>query len=469
MKTLTPNKRQLRQWSCFLIINLTIASYLGYAFHAPASTIKASLLPGETTHGHYQIELDCNACHSPTANGKTHSSENVMQDACVRCHGEQLKRSRDTHPASKFNDPTSAELLLTLDAQNCLTCHREHVPHRTSEMGLTIPKDYCWHCHQEIAESRPSHRGMAYDSCATAGCHNYHDNRALYENFLDQHHGEPDGIDDGAVPKRNGMSRWLADHAKPLALTTADSDAPSEIAKASAETITRQWAETAHARAGVNCSGCHHPESESAWSDRVSMKTCGACHPQQSDSFQSGRHGMRMAQEMTPLTPKMARQPMHLDAAHREMTCNTCHPGHRFDTQFAAAEACQQCHADAHSVAYSDSKHAELWSRELQGDLPPGAGVSCATCHLPRLRDGSIVWVNHDQNANLRPNETMAREVCGHCHGLEFSLSSLADPEAVRQCFDAAPDRRTKSVEMAHAWFEQKAKARERRRRNPPK
>ena len=47
----------------WLMLNVSIIGYFAYAFATPLSPIKASLLPGETTHGHYQIELDCNACH----------------------------------------------------------------------------------------------------------------------------------------------------------------------------------------------------------------------------------------------------------------------------------------------------------------------------------------------------------------------------------------------------------------------
>ena len=183
-----------RPWVLFLLLNLIIAVYFLYALLAPASNLKSAWLPGQTTHGHYQIELDCNACHDPSANDSEHTSANVMQDSCVRCHGEQLDIAQDTHPAKKFNDPTNADLLQVLDAQDCLSCHREHVPDQTLVMGLTVPADYCWHCHQDVADSRPSHQGMAFDSCATAGCHNYHDNRALYEKFLDDHYGEPDHL-----------------------------------------------------------------------------------------------------------------------------------------------------------------------------------------------------------------------------------------------------------------------------------
>ena len=154
---------------------------------------------------------------------------------------------------------------------------------------------------------------------------------------------------------------------------------------------------------------------------------------------------------------------MHVDSIHQELTCNACHPAHRFDTQFAALEACLQCHADSHSKAYQDSSHAALWRHEVTGDLPPGSGVTCATCHLPRMQDGASVWVNHDQNANLRPSETMAREVCSHCHGLEFSLSSLVDAESVATCFGKPPRERTPSVTMAHDFFTDRARSRQKR------
>ena len=39
--------------------------------------------------------------------------------------------------------------------------------------------------------ARPSHAGLGFAGCALAGCHNYHDNRALYEDFLVAHAGRP--------------------------------------------------------------------------------------------------------------------------------------------------------------------------------------------------------------------------------------------------------------------------------------
>ncbi|MCC9600669.1 cytochrome c3 family protein [Stieleria sp. JC731] len=457
------------KWIACLGINLAIGSYYSAALVAPASSIKSAWLPGKTTHGHYQIELDCDACHSASNSKEGPTSSDVMQDACIRCHGDQLK-DVDTHPAKKFNDPTNAELLATLDAQNCLSCHAEHVPHQTLAMGLTMPADYCWHCHQDVGDSRPSHQGMAFDSCATAGCHNYHDNSALYEKFLDDHFGQPDQLDVAVTPSRNTLASLSGDQlprkgwSKP-AIGLDDADFP-ETTESNPQLL-RDWAETAHAAAGVNCSGCHVTQSEAAqnddsasWSDSVAMETCGQCHDKQVDTFLDGKHGMRLAAGLTPMTPDQARLPMNHDAAHRELDCNACHNDHRFDTQFAATDACLQCHNDDHSLAHVQSPHGQLWRDEVLHKGEQGTGVSCATCHMPRLEGDDGIWVNHDQNANLRPNEKMAREVCLNCHGLEYSLSALADEELIRNGFAGEPSERNKSVEMAHQWFLERAKKR---------
>nr|WP_246114628.1 cytochrome c3 family protein [Rubripirellula tenax] len=447
--------RPTRQWWLWSGINLGLIAYFGYAFVAPPSSVKASLLPGETTHGHYQIELDCNACHSPTTDSAEHSAGNVMTDACNRCHADQLKRVNDTHPAKKFRDPTNAESLSILDAQDCLTCHREHVPEQTASMGLTLPTDYCWHCHDDVGESRPSHAEMKFDSCATAGCHNYHDNLALYEKFLDDHYGEPDHLITAVVPARDFASQWRGGHTHVGPLGIEDSDGPNRAS--SDPTILTDWFETAHAVAGINCSGCHESRDAAGantWNDTVEMSVCETCHKPQTDSFQTGKHGMRLAMGMSPMQPSLARLSMHAGASHQNLNCNACHAGHRFDTQYAAVDACQQCHADSHTLAYANSSHAQLWRAEMAGELPAGSGVSCATCHMPRIAGDDGIWVNHDQNAVLRPSESMAREVCGHCHGIEYALSALADPDLAISCYDAPPRDRIRSLGMAHDYFE---------------
>ncbi len=413
-------------------------------------TTKALLLPGQTSHGHYQIELACNACH--TAN------MGVKQDACLSCHQEELKLARDTHPAKKFDDPGNAARLKVLDAQKCITCHREHVPEHTHPMGLSLPTDYCYHCHQGVMTERPSHADFAFNSCATAGCHNYHDNRALYENFLQKHVGEMDVVDNPHVrePDRATLS-------PDVALSAADQDAP-EPHRAEGRLL-HDWAQTLHARAGVNCQACHVADKQSGWQDAVSHHTCAKCHAGEVAGWLQGHHGMRVARDLPPMTPAEARLPMKPARAHEQLDCSSCHGGHRFDTQYAAAEACMTCHNDAHTLAWKHSSHAELWTRAGAGQGAPGTGVACATCHLPRCENESgKVVVQHNQNDNLRPNEKMIRSVCMQCHGIAFSIDSLADANLVKACFAGRSQTQIKSVEMVREWFETKAKKRANRK-----
>jgi hypothetical protein len=169
--------------------------------------------------------------------------------------------------------------------------------------------------------------------------------------------------------------------------------------------------------------------------------------------FLAGKHGMRLARGLTPMTPAQARLPMNPDAAHRELSCTSCHGAHEFDTRRAAVDACLSCHDDDHSQAYLDSSHFKLWEAERNGTATKGQGVSCATCHLPRETHGAgetaRVRVQHNQNANLRPNEKMIRSVCMECHGLAFSLDALADAALVKTNFIGLPARHVESVDLA--------------------
>ena len=166
---------------------------------------------------------------------------------------------------------------------------------------------------------------------------------------------------------------------------------------------------------------------------------------------------MRLAHELTPMAPALARRPMRAGAAHRKLTCQSCHGAHRYDTRAAAVDACLQCHADEHSVRYAESPHARAWDREQLGEGPAGSGVSCATCHLPRRSTraattasggGPTIAVEHNQNDNLRPNEKMIRSVCAPCHGLAFSIDALADRDLIDSNFARRPDRHIPSIEM---------------------
>jgi hypothetical protein len=398
-------------------------------------------LPGATTSGHHQIEESCQLCHT--------AGDGVKQDACLGCHREELAEADDSHPPGLFLDPRNAAMSRRIDARRCVTCHLEHRPGQTMAMGVSMPADFCADCHQNIASERPSHAGMSFDGCAAAGCHNYHDNRGLAEAYLADHLQEPE-----LAARPSVAAITPAPRAGPP-LSRADADGPPG---STTPALLEEWSASSHARAGVSCTACHGGAqlagagATRAWTDRPGPEACAGCHGGEVAGFESGKHGMRLAAGLDPMTPSQARLPMKGDAAHRELGCATCHGAHSFDTRRAAVEACLGCHADQHSLAYRGSPHERRWEAEQGGAMWSGSGVSCATCHMPRVRkvDGGEprVVVEHDQNAALRPVETMVRPVCASCHGVDFSLASLADPALVERNFRFAPAAPSAAMEL---------------------
>ena len=241
---------------------------------------------------------------------------------------------------------------------------------------------------------------------------------------------------------------WDAGERAPL--TAADADAPAPAAGDRA--LIDAWAGSAHAAAGVGCGDCHRPEG-TAWSDDPGLSACAACHELEPEGFLAGRHGMRLAAGLEAMSPAHARLPMRADARSRTLGCGTCHDAHAVDVRPAAVDGCLACHDDEHSAAYADSPHARTWARELSGEGPPGSGVSCASCHLPReprrVASAERIVVEHNQNANLRPNEKMIRDVCLRCHSLRLSIDALADPALIRRNFAGLPARHVASIDMA--------------------
>lgn len=426
-----------------LLLSIAICAVLiGYVAWAWTSDHLVAFLPGQTTHGHYQIELACSACHTPF--------EGASQDACVECHGKELEIADDSHPKSKFTDPRNADRVAKLDARECITCHVEHRPDLTHAMGVTQPDDYCYHCHSDIEEERPSHAGLPFDGCQAAGCHNFHDNRGLHEDFLEKHLEAPWLADEPALKLLASARPPARETRRVLSRADADVGAGRRVE----DQIFSDWEASAHARAEVNCTDCHtDPESATGeWIERPGYARCQSCHKRPVEGFLGGHHGMRLALELPPMRPGEARLPMREDASERELGCGSCHGAHRYDRVVAATEACLGCHADEHSLAYEGSAHARLWTAEKGGVAAEGTGVSCATCHLPREKDqrgreGDFV-VQHNQNDNLRPNEKMIRGVCQDCHGVPFILDALADVELIRKNFAGRPRVHVESVDM---------------------
>ncbi len=422
-----------------LILTYSIVEMMGYG------VLQAEFLPGKTSSAHHQLESACEACHTPL--------EGVKQETCLECHEQELKAVSDSHAVKIFNDPRAVVFLEHIDAKKCLTCHAEHIAEQTQGRVASAPADFCFPCHEDVAEQRPSHQNLSADGCAASGCHNYHDNEALYEDFIAKHLDEPDLLTQARMPVSNiaTLYKQLKPTIRPL--NAADQNGGNHNAE---QAIVDDWAASAHARSGINCLDCHQvsttEQAELQWTDYPNIKICEECHQMETQGFFSGKHGTRLKNGLPAMTPELARLPMKPDASEKKLNCNSCHQPHRRDVKKAAVEACLECHIDQHSKAYLQTSHYRLWQAELSGEAEAGSGVSCATCHLPRLvhenPDGSRVEVMHNQNHNLHPNSKMIRSVCMHCHGYEFSVNALADKVLLLNNYASAPKVKVESMDM---------------------
>ncbi len=452
-------------WGVWLLATIGLLAWLTNSMLNEAAD-KHIFMPGELSAGHYQLQLACVSCHSDPLGGA-----DVLQQACVDCHGDERKKPFDSHPPGKFRDPRNADRLENIDALHCVTCHSEHRPEITRKNGVTQPRDLCIHCHEDIAGDRPSHSGMAFTRCADSGCHNFHNNRSLYTKFLIKHLDEPALLQEPLLPQRefaqllDQIVEYPLQQYPQQALLLQDADGDSEFVDLQGETPHADWAATAHAKSGVNCSACHQPKAQdgtqAAWTDYPDEQVCSICHSLEVERFARGKHGMRLAAGLPALSVSDARLPMRTEAAHESLTCHSCHLAHRYDVRQAAAEACVACHEDTHTLAYEGSPHHMLWQQELSGELPAGSGVSCASCHMPRIEFDVSDWltrvmVDHNQSANLSPNSKMIRSACLNCHGLGFSIDALADQRLIDNNFRGSPSLHIDTMDLAAAEKERR-------------
>jgi predicted CXXCH cytochrome family protein len=451
------------KWVVWIVLSTIAGVWLGYTMLSDTAD-KTLFMPGPLTPGHHQLAQACDACHVDAFGGGE-----VLQQSCVDCHGKDRVKPFDSHPSKKFKDPRNAELLENINALQCISCHTEHRPEITAKDGLTQPVDFCFYCHQDVAKERPSHQGMGFETCKDSGCHNFHNNRALYTDFLIKHLQEPPMLGEMILPVKEFVNvleeivEYPREKYPVIPLKEKDIDASDRL-NGKAE-IKTDWLETAHANSGVNCTACHVNQSEGAinadsetinasWDNHPDHTVCTNCHNVEVERFMEGKHGMRLKQGLSAMTPALARLPMKPESSHEELTCSSCHGGHRFDVKKAAVESCLGCHEDDHSLAYKQSPHYLLWQKEINGKAEQGSGVSCASCHMPRVNHDVNEWmsriiVDHNQNANLSPNTKMIRSSCQHCHGLEFTLDALADDSLIQNNFSGKPGVHIPTMDLA--------------------
>ncbi len=419
---------RLRNWlvSRLWMVGLALALTLGGLF---LSGHRQFFVPGTTSDGHHLLEPSCNSCHKGFAP--------IANDDCVSCHRPEL--ASDTHPVRTFDDPRWASDLKEINALRCVTCHHEH---KVAAGGVTIRREFCYPCHDDVVAKRASHKDLSPSSCGDAGCHNYHDNSGLNTAVLTAALGQPDQLAEPAVLARRLVPEPAGPHLAP--------DAPAGVTAPAA--LVQAWDGSVHRRAGVGCSDCHGKGE--AFALRPGFAACKTCHGFEVDTFGAGQHGVRTRLDLEPLRPADARSPMAAGASrlHPEHGCGSCHDVHSVDTRHAATEACLDCHADRHSLAFGSSPHAR---GATQLDPHDGRAVTCATCHLPRVEveeKGAVrVATNHNNSLTMRPIDRMARLVCNRCHGYELSLASLLDPQAGASNFAAKPSSRARSFLMVEA------------------
>lgn len=374
--------------------------------------------PSALSPGHAQIGMQCVACHGdgPMA------GVDAMQEKCIGCHSRNDdNKLENTHPRAKFEDPANADRLNRINALQCISCHSEHKPAATSQLGVSLPRDFCIACHDDIAKETPSHKGMDFNTCSMAGCHSYHDNRNTYRKLLRRN------IDKDAPKKRQVKKRSFVANPKKYGID-----------------------KNPHGKAQA-------------------IGQCKNCHSAESELFGKGKHGMREAAGLRPMSPALSEKSFKADAVDQSLSCTSCHEANKPDTRKAAVAACLECHDDEHSNAYESSRHAELWRQESRGDARAGTGVSCATCHLPRQKrktpDGyKRIVVNHDQTANLRPVIKQTR-VCTQCHSLQFTYNALADEDLLKNNFNGLPTVLVESINMEEERVARKRQEREQQRK----
>lgn len=459
-------------WILWALSSIALSAYLGNELIFAKE--KPNFLIGQSTNGHHQIELACSTCHTDPFGGGE-----VLQNACLNCHEDELSLSQDSHPGKKFTDPRNADLISVLDARSCTTCHSEHNPDITRPMGVTVPEDYCVQCHQDIAAERPSHEGLGFETCASSGCHNYHDNRALYEDFLLKHgHGELQKPLKKASTNEYLLASFLENQGISWQTDEKISAKNPHMKFPENPEIKDLWIKSHHAENSIGCLTCHDnkytnkktgtdnelkninkekifDDIKNNFNEKPGIESCIQCHQLEAKGFFEGKHGMRLAQELNAMLPSLARASMQPDV-HEELTCSSCHDPHSTDLKPAKVDACLGCHADEHSEAFLDSPHGQLWQSNAELE------VTCATCHMPQMTkemDGkTLFYIEHNQNATLRPNEKMIRTSCLNCHTLQFSLDALADEALINNNFNGKPSIKIKSIEMAKEREELKNK-----------
>ena len=212
--------------------------------------------------------------------------------------------------------------------------------------------------------------------------------------------------------------------------------------------IFQAWANSKHAKAGVDCITCHKSHEESRpKKSAVEPRICGQCHAEKFAQFQEGRHSVTWDRMKRHRQYQLLPAPLQQAFCERchgiQNKCNSCHPSHAFHPEEAREpESCKKCHAGLagpHDEMYASSLHGTIYAAEKN----PGRTPTCASCHMPKGTHNSSFGIVYDtwgdavdKSGNPLPKEKqeeirkeMIQRVCYQCHipSLTAERFELAD------------------------------------------
>ncbi len=327
-----------------------LASLLGWAAAAPASSLEKLLMPGEVAAGHAKLEGDCTQCHDRS--GKVRQT-----DLCVACHkdiGADLLHQRGFHGHA------------LKPGAECTACHTEHkgraadivrfdrrsFDHATSGFKLDgrHTTTACEACHATGKKFRE----------APANCVDCHQKQDIHQGKL--------GKDCASCHNTATFSKTEFDHGK-----------------------THFPLKGAHAH--TDCASCHRDPSF-----KNAPMECVACHTRD-DAHKGGRgpkcgdcHNTEKWKQSSFDHEKVGH--FALNAAHAKIACDACHRSGDMKTKLP--DKCAGCHAadDRHGGRFGDdcaACHNEQKWKEARYDHEATAHfalkgkhakLDCSACHV---------------------------------------------------------------------------------------
>ena len=287
---------------------------------------------------------------------------------------------------------------------------------------------------------------MAFNTCNSAGCHKFHDNRALYEDFLAKHLDEPANTEQAPQLRarnfREVAAEWpgypvdrfplkRANRCRCAARIHAVARGRRRLARDGARAFRRELQRLPQGGEGRRRSMGEAPRPQG-------VRDLPRARDQRLSRRQA-RHAARRrlsaddaaAARASRCTPKRGDN----RARMRELSLGA--PLRYEESRGRSVRRLPPRRAHASLRALAALRAVEERARRRGASRQRASRARAATCRAKSIASReparSAILVQHNQNDNLRPNEKMIRPVCMSCHGLGYSIDALADSEARRE------------------------------------